>query len=149
MHYRFADFKDIPALAEGAAQLAVDEGLRERPQPAELQRRFWDWLSGEYRAVLFENGERRVGYALYRNLPDHVELKHFYVQRDFRDGESEFEVFEMLRDEVWRPGVRVQVEMLAANQRQRDFWGRLGFGEYAVTLELDTAAARNEAAAAS
>lgn len=149
MHYRFADFKDIPTLAEGAAQLAVDEGLRERPQPAELQRRLWDWLSGEYRAVLFEHGERRVGYALYRNLPDHVELKHFYVQREFRDGELEMEAFEMLRDEVWRPGVRVQVETLADNRRSRDFWSRLGFAEYAVTLELDTSAAQSEAAAAS
>ena len=149
MHYRFADFKDIPTLAEGAAQLAVDQGLRERPQPAELQRKFWDWLSSDYRAVIFDNAERRVGYALYRNLPDHVELRQFYIQREFRGTDFEREAFEMLREEVWKPGVRVQVVTLANNRQSIEFWNKLGFGEYAVTLELDTAAGESEAAAAS
>ena len=149
MDYRFADFTDIPLLVEAASRLIGEQGLAERLRPAELERRFWDWLGGDCRAVIFEEQGVPAGYALYRHAASTVELKHFYVQQELRGGPSEREVFELLREEIWRPGVRVRVEAPIANEGSRRFWEEMGFRESAITLELDQAqdAARSTAAA--
>ncbi len=150
MDYRFADFKDIPRLAEANAQLIVDEGRREPLQPGDLERRFWDWLSDEYRAVMFEEDGRLLGYALYRNTADHVLLRQFFIQRDLRRKGLGREAFELLCEEIWKPDVRVRVESLSSNPASREFWHEMGFSEHAVLLELDQAAqSGSEAATAS
>jgi len=148
MDYRFATFSDIPVLVEANAKLIVDEGQPSRLKPAELEKRFWDWLGADYRAVLFEEEGERVGYALYRPDGDHhVHLRHFYVQRELRERERiAAEAFDLLHEEIWAPGTRVRVETQAANPNSLAFWRSLGFREQAVTLEWDGESAQAQAA---
>lgn len=148
MDYRFATFSDIPLLVEANAKLIVDEGKSARLTPTELERRFWDWLGADYRAVLFEDEGERVGYALYR--PDshhHVHLRHFYIRRDLRDrSAAAAEAFHLLHEEIWAPGTRVHVETQFGNPASVAFWRSMGFREQTVTLEWDGESAQAQAA---
>jgi hypothetical protein len=66
MTYRRATAADAPALAAMNWQLIRDEGHRNRMSQGELEVRMTQWLSGEYEAILFEEPEQTVGYALFR-----------------------------------------------------------------------------------
>ncbi|MEW5720732.1 MAG: GNAT family N-acetyltransferase, partial [Chloroflexota bacterium] len=72
MKYRFATLDDIPLLAKMNRQLVEDEQHRNRFKSEEwFAERMRGFLAGEYRAVLFELEDEVVGYALYRNHPEH------------------------------------------------------------------------------
>jgi len=148
MDYRFATFSDIPLLVEANSQWIVDEGLPSRLKPSELEKRFWDWLGEDYRAVLFEDEGVRVGYALYRPDSDHhVQLRHFYIRRDLADkNAAAAEALNLLHEEIWAPGTRVRVEIQADNPSSLAFWRSMGFREQVVTLEWDGESVQAKAA---
>lgn len=62
MTFRFATQADCPVSAELNHQLIQDEGHRNRMTVPELLERMRGWLTGEYRAVLFEDGGELVAY---------------------------------------------------------------------------------------
>jgi hypothetical protein len=84
MHYRFATTEDASALAVLNHALIRDEGHRNPMTVAELQTRMAGWLSDGYEAVVFEEGGRSAGYALYRRDPEHVNLRQFFVRPESR-----------------------------------------------------------------
>ena len=57
MTFRLATLNDCPLLAAMNRQLLEDEGHRNRFMTVlQLEERMRGWLSGEYRAVIFEEG---------------------------------------------------------------------------------------------
>jgi len=67
INHRLATLTDIPLLAEMNRQLAEDERHRNRFRDIQwLQQRTGTFLTGEYRAVLFERDDQPVAYALFR-----------------------------------------------------------------------------------
>jgi hypothetical protein len=61
-------------------ELIRDEGHRNPMTPIDLEPRTRGWLgSGDFRAMIFEDGGAVVAYALYRELADEVHLRHFFV----------------------------------------------------------------------
>src|ERR1700724_1855446 len=75
---------DLSRLGEWNAGLIHDEGHDNPMTVAQLIERMRDWLAGEYRARIFVRDGVDTGYALYREVPEFVHLRQFYVAPERR-----------------------------------------------------------------
>jgi GNAT superfamily N-acetyltransferase len=136
MTFRPATLDDCARLAELNHQLIHDEGHRNRMNVLELEQRMREWLAGEYRAVLYEDGGEIVAYALYRERPEEIYLRQFYVVRHQRSQGIGRRAVEILRSDVWPKNKRLTVEVLVANERAVAFWREIGYKDYCLSLEI-------------
>lgn len=139
MTFRFASLGDCPQLAELNHQLIQDEGHRNRMTVPELQQRMRGWLSGEYRAAVFEEGGEVVAYALFREQPEEVHLRQLFVVRHRRRQRLGRAAVEILRSQVWPKNRRLTVEVLTSNKGGVAFWRAVGYTDYCLTLEIQPA----------
>ena len=137
MKFRIATLDDCPLLAEMNHQLLEDERHRNRfmtlPQ---LEERMRGFLSGEYRAVIFQDGEEVVAYALYREQPDEVYLRQLFVVRNRRRRGFGRRAMEILRSDIWPKNKRLTVDVLLHNQSAIAFWRSAGYTDYLLGLEI-------------
>lgn len=140
MKYRFATLDDVPLLARMNKQLVEDEQHRNRFKSEEwFAERMRGFLAGEYRAVLFEIEAAVVGYALYRNHPEHgdtIYLRQIFVDRAHRRQGIGKRALRLLKEEILPPGKRRVVEVLVGNHAAREFYRAAGFHEYSLELEI-------------
>lgn len=136
MTSRAATLDDCPRLAELNHQLIRDEGHRNRMTVPELEQRMKGWLSGEYRAVIYEDGGEVVAYALFREQPDEIYLRQLFVVRHRRSEGIGRRAVEILRSQIWPKTKRLTVEVLVANKRALNFWRSVGYTDYALSLEI-------------
>src|SRR5436190_4805970 len=122
MTFRRATLDDCAILAKLNHQLIQDEGHRNRMTDPELEQRMSGWISGEYRAVIYEDGGEVVAYALFREQPEEIYLRQLFVVRDRRSQGIGGRAFEILRSQVWPKTKRLTVEVLIANKRALSFW---------------------------
>lgn len=134
--YRQATLADVPTLAAMNHRLIEDEGHRNPMNERELAERLRSWLGGRHVATLFDLDGRSVAYALWKDEPDWVYLRHFFVERDVRRRGIGRGAIRSLLGEVWPPGKRVRVEVLTGNAAGMAFWRAVGFRDYVLTLEL-------------
>ena len=128
---------DCARLGQLNHQLIRDEGHRNPMTELELAKRMRLWLSrGDYTAVLFEDGGEVVAYALYRELPEQIYLRHLFVVRHRRREGIGRQAMAMLRDQIWLPGKRLTVEVLCKNSPAIAFWKAMGYREYSLCLEI-------------
>lgn len=140
MTCRLATLEDVELLAALNEQLIQDEGHRNELTRTQLTDRMRAWLQGEYRAVIFEEANEVVAYALYcvgeRSETDRfMFLRHFFVQRARRREGIGREAVRLLLTEVFPPNARVLLDVLYHNQGARKFWKKLGFTEHCLTFE--------------
>ncbi len=136
--WRFATESDMRMLAELNHQLIADEGHRNAMNVERLEHRMRGWLAAEYRAVLFETEGQVVAYALFRQDESRrTHLRQFFVVRDLRRRGVGASAFRLFRSEVAAKDAPIVVETLIANSAALAFWRKLGFADYAVTLELE------------
>jgi ribosomal protein S18 acetylase RimI-like enzyme len=132
--------KDVPLLARLNRQLVEDEGHRNRLQTDSwLEKRMRGFLTGEYRAVLFEAEGRIVAYVLYTDrteYSDTIYLRQIFVERSSRRQGVGREVMRILREEIWPPDKRITVGVLERNEVAIAFYRSLGFESYAVEFEI-------------
>jgi GNAT superfamily N-acetyltransferase len=140
LRHRVATSADVPILARLNQQLIEDEGHRNPMTLSELETRMRSMLDGDYTATLFERGEQAVAYALWRNEPDWVYLRHFFVARDCRRRGIGTHAIRLLTDEVWPADKRIRVNVLIGNRPALEFWRAVGFVDYLITLELERSA---------
>ncbi len=137
MTYREATLGDCPLLAEMNHQLLEDEGHRNRfmtlPQ---LEERMRGFLSGEYRAVIFQEDGEVVAHALYREQPDLIYLRQLFVARDRRRRGLGRRAVETLRSEIWPKNKRLTVDVLLHNTGAIAFWRAVGYKDYMLGLEI-------------
>jgi predicted acetyltransferase len=136
MNFRCATQQDCALLAELNHQLIRDEGHRNPMTVPELEQRMKDWLSSEYRAVLFEETGELVAYALYREQPDEIYLRQLFVVRRRRRKGLGRAAFEILRNKIWPANKRLTVESLVQNQTAVAFWRAMGYQDYSLKLEI-------------
>jgi len=147
MNYRDATRQDAQQLAVLNAQLIRDEGHRNPMSVPQLAERMSGWLVGEYRAVIFEDHGAAVGYALFRQEPEYVNLRQLFVRPEFRRQGIGRAAVEWLWHNAW-PGVsRVRIDVLIDNASAQAFWRSIGFRDYCLTMETerhDPAAAKSQ-----
>ena len=136
---RLARLDECALLGEFNAQLIRDERHENAMGAAELGERMREWLAGEYRACLFDTKAGPTGYALFRDLPECVHLRHFFVVPECRGIGLGRRAFHRLRAEFFPADKRVLVEVLAWNASALAFWKSLGFGERYLGLQLPAA----------
>lgn len=136
MTHRPASADDCVLLARLNRELIRDEGHRNPMTWRELEDRMRGWLAGEYRAALFEESGETVGYALYRQQPEGVHLRQFFIVRHRRRVGLGRRAVEILRSEVWPSDKRITVDVLVANLAAVAFWRTVGFDDYCLTLEI-------------
>lgn len=136
MRYHLANGSDLALLAEWNLQLIQDEGHRNPMTVAELKERMRGWLADEYRAVVFERGEKPVAYALFREAESEICLRQLFVSRDHRRQGVGRGAVAILRNRVWPPTKRLTVEVLTGNAAAAAFWRSVGFRDYSLMLEI-------------
>jgi len=102
----------------------------------EIEQRMRGWLSGDYRAVIYEDAGEVVAYALFREQPEEIYLRQLFVVRHRRGQGIGRRAVEILRSEVWPKNKRLTVEVLVANTRAVSFWRSVGYADYAISLEI-------------
>ena len=110
MTYRFAAMSDCRLLSELNYQLIQDEGHRNRMTVLELEQRMRGWLSNEYRALVYEEGDGVVAYALFREKPEEIYLRQLFVVRHRRRQGLGRRAVEILRTEIWPKNKRLTVD---------------------------------------
>ena len=136
MKFRAASLNDCPRLAELNHQLIRDEGHRNQMTVSKLEQRMRGWLSGGYRAVIYEDGGEVVAYALYREEAEEIYLRQLFVVRHRRSQGIGRRAVEILRSQIWPKTKRLTVEVLVANKRAVSFWRSVGYTDYALSLEI-------------
>ncbi len=142
LRHRAATSADVPMLAKMNQQLIEDERHRNPMSLVELETRMRSMVDGDYTATLFELGEHVVAYALWRDEPDWVYLRQFFVARDSRRRGIGAQAVHVLTGEVWPAGKRVRVNVLFWNHPALEFWRAVGFVDYLITLEMDRSVSR-------
>jgi GNAT superfamily N-acetyltransferase len=139
MIYRTCTIADAALLAGFNQRLIQDEGHRNRMSLDELEERMRSWLGGEYEAVLIEDDSEAVGYALFARQPDHIYLRQFFVTAERRRKGIGRAAIEWLLANTWNGSPRIRLDVLTRNAQGIEFWKTLGFSEYCITMERDTA----------
>jgi predicted acetyltransferase len=123
-------------LAELNHQLIGDEGHRNPMTVPELEQRMRDWLSGDYHAIIYEDGGEVVAYALFREQAEEIYLRQLFVVRHRRSQGIGRQAVEILRSQIWPKTKRLTVDVLVANKRAISFWRSVGYADYALSLEI-------------
>lgn len=135
--FRFATVGDAPQLASMNARLIRDERHRCQLSLTELQDQHVQWLSGEYQAVMFATDDQLVGYALYKQEPDWIYLRQFFVEPEYRRQGIGRSAMRWLMENAWKNALRIRLEVLVHNSPAQAFWESLGFRPYCITMELE------------
>src|SRR5260221_4979625 len=109
MKFRLATLDDCGLLAKLNHELIRDEGHRNPMTVPELEQRMRGWLSGGYRAVVYEDSDEVVAYALFREQQDEIYLRQLFVIRDRRRQGIGRQAVEILRSAVWPRHKRLTV----------------------------------------
>lgn len=118
-------------------QLIRDEGHRNSMDVQQLRDRMASWLSGEYEAVVFEDDGTPVGYALFRREPDFVYLRQLFVAPAHRRLGVARQALSWLWSNAWSSVQRLRIDVLVGNTGGREFWRKVGFTDYCVTMEAE------------
>jgi GNAT superfamily N-acetyltransferase len=126
---------DLSRLGEWNAGLIRDEGHDNPMTVIELAERMREWLAGEYRARIFVCDGIDAGYALYRELPEFLHLRQFYVLPERRRRGIGAAALGALREREFPSGKRVLVEAMTWNTAALAFWRACGFCDRYIGLE--------------
>ena len=102
----------------------------------ELEQRMKGWLAAEYAAVIFENDGAVAADALYREQPEEIYLRQFFVARGRRRQGLGRAAFGLLRSQIWPAHKRLTVDVLAQNVAAIAFWRAVGCRDYSLKLEI-------------
>ncbi|WP_420128582.1 GNAT family N-acetyltransferase [Longimicrobium sp.] len=136
MEIRYATEGDAPFLADINRQLIEDEWGGGGMSLERLEARMRRWIADEeYRAVLFQEENATVAYALVSLDEDSAFIRHFFVLKDHRGRGVGRRAIDTLFDRVIPAGFRTTLDVLASNQGGHRFWGSVGFSDYAIRME--------------
>ena len=137
MEYRLAVDTDAPLLAEINRQLIEDEWGGGGMPLEHLERRMRRWIEeGEYTAVIFLEEGATVAYSLVSIDEDSAYIRHFFVLHEHRGRGAGRRAIRILLGEIIPRDVRVTLDVLASNSVGHQFWRSVGFGDYAIRMEL-------------
>jgi len=115
-------------------ELIQDEEHSNPMGVGELESRMREWLEGQYEAVVFEDDDGPVGYALWRPEPEGIYLRQFFIRRDHRRKGLGRAAIQWLRENTWRQVARIRLDVLVGNARAISFWHAVGFADYCTTM---------------
>ncbi len=128
---------DVGLLADWNLQLIRDEQHRNPMNVEQLAERMRNWLrTGEYRAIVFSAGDEPVCHAVFKQEPELIHVRQFFVRRDRRRLGIGRGAVAILKQQIWPRGVRLTVDVLCHNPGGVAFWRSVGYRDYNLTLEI-------------
>ena len=138
MRYLFASSNEADIIVPMNQQLIHDEGHRNSMSRIQLRDRMFDWLSGDYQAVIFEDNADIVGYALYIPEPEYIYLRQLFVIQERRREGIARRALEWLWANAWTDTRQLRIDVLVGNKSAQEFWRSVGFTEYCITMEAQS-----------
>ena len=116
---------DIKQLAFLNRKLIEDEKHDNPMNIDELEKRMYEFISGDYNAYFYKSFDDVIGYALIKTSSNPKYLRHFFICREYRRkgyGKTFFaELLKELNEKA------IDIEVLSWNETGIKFWESLGF----------------------
>jgi len=126
---------ELDLLAVLNKQLIEDEQHENKMSVEQLRERMKKFINSDYKAYLFEENSKTIGYALVDHTRQPLYLRQFFICRDVRRkgyGRAAFkELLDLLKTNV------IDIEVLLWNVRGMEFWRSLGFKERSIYMRFD------------
>lgn len=132
---RISSEEDLDLLSKLNRQLIEDEMHDNNMTLDQLKERMHGFLSSNYKAYLFMEGDDLKGYALINHAKQPLYLRQFYICRDSRrQGYGKVAFFKLL-DYI---GTRtIDIEVLYWNETGKKFWNSIGFEERSIYMRFE------------
>lgn len=134
MQIKTCELTDCVKLACLNKELIEDEGHDNPMSIEELKTRMEDFISGEYRAVYFIEGQEIIGYALVKTTSTPYYLRQFFICREHRRKGYGQQAFTKLLENL--DVETIDLEVLHWNHTGIAFWEKLGFTPRSVYMRL-------------
>ena len=142
--FRKASIDDIPDLAAMNRQLIIDEQSHSMMTEPELLDRMRGWIDEGRTALLIERGEEVIGYMLYYRHDDEfypylnsIYVRQFFIKNSYRRRGFGQEAFRAIVAEYFPPDTAITLDVVATNIAARQFWEKLGFNPYHVSMRRE------------
>jgi len=126
---------ELDLLAVLNKQLIEDEQHENKMSVEQLRERMKKFINSDYKAYLFEENSKTIGYALVDHTRQPLYLRQFFICRDVRRkgyGRTAFkELLDLLKTNV------IDIEVLLWNVRGMEFWRSLGFKDRSIYMRFD------------
>jgi GNAT superfamily N-acetyltransferase len=126
---------DLERLGQWNAALIRDEAHDKPMNVPELTERMRGWLASDCLARIFVCDGTDAGYVLYRELPEFVHLRQFFVLPEWRRRGIGAAALRALREREFPRGKRILVEAMVWNAGALAFWRATGFADRYVGLQ--------------
>jgi ribosomal protein S18 acetylase RimI-like enzyme len=136
---------DLASLAQMNKGLIDDEGSQNPMTIYELEKRMRGWLISDWNIdVIYKNSEI-AGYALYQFRQNQyfteekeVYLRQYYIKPAFRRQGIGHDGIILLKENRFNDAKTVTIDVLVENQRGLDFWRKVGFIPYSMSMKTST-----------
>lgn len=129
-----ASWQDCAYLGRLNKRLIEDEGHSNPMTEEQLAERMAGWIATNYSAYIMTANGEKVGYCVSRYDGDAIYIRQLYIDRDYRRHGYGKYLVNWLHQHAWQAR-KLRLEVLAWNERGRQFWRNIGFQEYCIVME--------------
>ena len=129
-----ASQQDCDDLGRMNKRLIEDEGHSNPMTAEQLAERMATWIATNYAAHILTADGEKAGYCVSRYDGDAIYIRQLYIERVYRRRGYGTYFVNWLHQHVWQSR-KLRLEVLAWNERGRQFWRSIGFQEYCVVME--------------
>jgi ribosomal protein S18 acetylase RimI-like enzyme len=136
---------DLIALTQMNKGLIDDEGSQNPMTIHELENRMKGWLISDWSIDVIYKNSVIVGYALYQIRQNQylaeekeVYLRQYYIKPAFRRQGIGHDGIKLLKENRFNEAQTVTIDVLVENQRGMNFWRKVGFIPYCMTMKTST-----------
>ena len=135
VEFKKAGIEDVKILGIMNKRLIEDEGHSNPMNTDELTERMRNFISNEYTAylIVIENGI--AGYCLFRDDKEYIYIRQLYVEENKRKMGLGKACIQWLKSNLWI-NRKIRMDVLNKNKNGIEFWRKIGFQNYAITMEM-------------
>ncbi|HOQ76483.1 MAG TPA: GNAT family N-acetyltransferase [Thermoclostridium sp.] len=126
---------DLDMLAVLNKQLIEDEMHDNKMNVEQLRERMKGFIHTDYKAYIFEDGSRTIGYALIDHSRKPLYLRQFFICRDVRRKGYGRVALNKLLDFI--NADVIDLEVLSWNTGGIGFWRAMGFKDRSIYMRLE------------
>lgn len=126
---------DLDMLAVLNKQLIEDEMHDNKMNVEQLRERMKGFIHTDYKAYIFEDGSRTIGYALVDHSRKPLYLRQFFICRDVRRKGYGRVALNKLLDFI--NADVIDLEVLSWNTGGIGFWRAMGFKDRSIYMRLE------------
>ena len=144
---RAAQLSDLPQLAKMNSCLVDDQGSENPFSLKEYEDRFREWLDTNIWTVdVFLHDGQVMGYSVYQERTDYYDpkeaviyIRQYYIERSHRRLGMGKAAFQILIDTRFPKHVQsIALDVMATNSAGQNFWKKMGFNEYFISMKRET-----------